>query len=77
MKPGYIVRIGRYKNHPMKVLSCSPKNFTGMAGDGLALKYPYAEITKIVRAEEEKLEDTVQPFKIGETFNVRGETYNI
>lgn len=77
VKPGYIVRIGRYKNHPMKVLSCGPKNFTGMAGDGLALKYPYAEITEIVRTEEEKPEDTVQPFKIGETFNVRGETYNI
>lgn len=77
VKPGYIVRIGRYKNHPMKVLSCGPKNFTGMAGDGLALKYPYAEITEIVRAEEEKSEDTVQPFKIGETFNIRGETYNI
>ena len=77
VKPGYIVRIGRYKNHPMKVLSCGPKNFTGMAGDGLALKYPYAEITEIVRAEEEKPEDTVQPFKVGETFNVRGETYTI
>lgn len=61
----------------MKVLSCGPKNFTGMAGDGLVLKYPYAEITEIVRAEEEKPEDTVKPFKIGETFNVCGETYNI
>lgn len=77
VKPGYIVRIERYKNHPMKVLSCGPKNFTGMAGDGLALKYPYAEITEIVRAEEEKPEDTVQPFKVGESFNVRGETYTI
>lgn len=77
VKPGYIVRIGRYKNNPMKVLSCGPKNFTGMAGDGLALKYPYAEITEIVRAEEEKPEDTVQPFKVGESFNVRGETYTI
>lgn len=77
VKPGYIVRIGRYKNHPMKVLSCGQKNFTGMAEDGLALKYPYAEITEIVRAEEEKPEDTVPPFKIGETFNVRGETYTI
>lgn len=77
VKPGYIVRIGRYREHPMKVLSCGPKNFAGMVGDGLALKYPYAEITEIVRAEEEKAEDAVQPFKVGETFHVRGEAYTI
>ena len=41
------------------------------------MKYPYAEITEIVRTEEEKPEDTVQPFKVGETFNARGETYTI
>ena len=77
VKPGYIVRIGRYREHPMKVLSCGPKNFAGTLGDGLALKYPYAEITEIVRAVEEKAEDTVQPFKVGETFHVRGKAYTI
>lgn len=75
IKPGYIVRIGRYKNSPLKVLSCGPKNFTGEFDDGFALKYPYAEITEIVRAEEEKPE--AQPFMVGETFHVRGKSYII
>ena len=75
VKPGYIVRIGRYKNHPMKVLSCGPKNFTGEFDDCFALKYSYAEIVEIVRAEEEKPE--AQPFMVGETFHVRGRAYTI
>ena len=57
------------------MLSCGPKNFTGVFDDGLALKYPYAEITEIVRAEEEKPE--AQPFMVGETFHVRGRAYTI
>lgn len=75
IKPGYIVRIGRYKNSTLKVLSCGPKNFTGVFDEGFALKYPYAEITEIVRAEEEKPE--AQPFMVGETFHVRGKAYTI
>ena len=75
VKPGYIVRIGHYENNTLKVLSCGPKNFTCESYGGFVLKYPYAEITEIVRAEEEKPE--AQPFMVGETFHVRGRAYTI
>lgn len=75
IKPGYVIQIGRYRNHNMTVLSCGPKTFTASSGDGLALKYPYAEITKVVSAQE--AEPMAQPFKVGEIFNVRGKIYTI
>lgn len=75
IKPGYIIQIGRYRNHDMTVLSCGPKTFTASGFDGLALKYPYAEITKIVSAQEAT--PMVQPFKVGETFTVREKVYTI
>lgn len=75
IKPGYIIQIGRYRNHDMTVLSCGPKTFTASGFDGLTLKYPYAEITKIVSAQEAT--PMVQPFKVGETFTVREKVYTI
>ena len=73
IKPGYIVRIGR--REPVKILAAGHVNVTYQTATGFELKAAYAEITEIIKAEEEEKEP--QPFKVGETFNIYNRVYEI
>lgn len=72
IKPGYIVKIDRYSD--VEVVSCGPKNFiyriiSGGAA-GMVLKASYAEILKVVKAEERKPDEAPKhPFKAGEVLS--------
>lgn len=72
VKPGYIVKLGKYRDALWRVTSCGPKNFKCTAvgrNDIFDLPYSYAEISEIVSAEEAKPD--AHPFKVGETFSVK------
>lgn len=66
IKPGYIVRLNRHGfRETGVVLSTGPKNCTVKSG-GFPLKYSYADIAEVVKAEEEK--PVAHPYKVGESF---------
>ena len=62
IKPGYIVQV-RYGAG--EVISTGPKNCVVKTGD-FPLTYAYAEILKVLKAEETAPE--MHPYKVGETF---------
>lgn len=74
IKPGYIVRVGRYKE-PVEVISTGKVNITYKSSCGFTLTASYAEISEVIKAEEAKPE--AQPFKAGEKFTIRGQEYEI
>ena len=71
IKPGYIVRLTRWRGEPQEVVSCGPKNISYRSlnrNDPIILKASYGEIAEIVRAEEQAPD--AHPFKVGDTFEV-------
>jgi len=74
IKPGYIVKIGRYRE-PVEIISTGKVNVTYKSSCGFTLKASYGEIVEVVKAEEAKQE--AQPFKAGETFTVCNKEYTI
>ena len=66
IKPGYIVSVRRHNFRDVgEVLSTGPKNAIIKCGQ-FPLKYSYADIEKVIKAEEKKPD--VHPYKVGETF---------
>jgi hypothetical protein len=66
IKPGYIVELEKSWYGPVEVLSVGPKNFSYKSSAGFSLKASYAEIKRVLKAEEKKADP--QPFKVGEEF---------
>lgn len=67
IKPGYLVKISRYGSEAVEVVSVGPKNFKGKSSTGFILEHSYAEIEKVIRAQEKKAE--FHPFTVGDTFD--------
>lgn len=72
IKPGYILKTRRWDD--VEVVSCGPKNFkyrilSGGAA-GMVLVASYAEILEVVKAEEQKPDESPKhPFKAGEVLS--------
>lgn len=66
IKPGYIVKMQRSYVGICEVVSCGPKTVKVKSGKWIS-SYPYAEIEKVVKAEE-KTEIPVHTFKVGDSF---------
>ena len=65
IKPGYMVEMRRWG--VCKVVSCGPKNITFISDKWeFPLKESYAEIVRLVKAEEQAPER--HPFQVGDTF---------
>ena len=65
IKPGYIVEVKHFG--ACRVVSTGPKNITYQPGvDGVVLTAAYAEISRIVSAEEKAA--APHPFNVGDTF---------
>ena len=67
IKPGYLVKISRYGGEAVEVVSTGPKNFKGKCSSGFVLEHAYAEIEKVISAQEKQAE--AHPFKVGDTFD--------
>lgn len=67
IKIGYIVDVERWGN--CEVVSVGKINFTAKLRTGGALKFSFAEIKEIIKAEEKQAE--VHPFEVGQQFNAK------